>query len=476
MSKSAIFNIINYAIIFSLIFFSGYIPVPEGLPPKSMQVLGIFVGTLWGWIVFSMGWPSIFGLIAFGMCGYLPMNGALSAAFGTQLIITVMALFLLAAFVEQLNLTEFMLDFLLSRKICQGRPYVIFYFILIAGYVASMLSFCGGVFVIMIGFVKVMMQKLDIKPHSKTIVYIFVGIMVAMLLSELTLPFKATGIYSIATYEVATGNKVNLLMYTIFITPISFSMATLYVLLGKYVFKPDMSMFNTYSHEARGSLRLDKQQKISLIGTIIGMLSLLLPSVIPASWPVKSTFGELGPAGLSLLVIGVLMAMRVDGKPLMNLGKVGKFFLWDVFFCLAFLYPVAGAISSDALGFKPLLVGEGEVFFRSISPMLAVICLIVLPAFLTNFMNNAVIGITSLTIYGSISSLIPVNPNIMFILITCAANLGFFFPAANPIMTMGFAEKGIASSRQLVTFGLVIWAIMCVWTGVACFLNGSLLY
>ena len=143
MKSATIVTYLNYTIIFCCFLFSKYVPPPAGLPPISMEVLGIFVGTLWGWITFGMGWPSILGLLAFGMSDYCSMNSALSTAFGTQLIIMILALLLLASFVEQANLTDFVLDLLMSRKSCKGRPFVIFYYFIMAGYIAAIIYFCN---------------------------------------------------------------------------------------------------------------------------------------------------------------------------------------------------------------------------------------------------------------------------------------------------------------------------------------------
>lgn len=476
MKAESIKTYIHYAIIICFFLFFKYIPAPNGLPPISMEIVGIFLGTLWGWITVSMGWPSILGILAFGLSDYITMNEALRSSFGSQIIIMVLALLLLASFVEQSNLTDFVLDFLMKRKTCKGRPYVIFLYFLLAGFVASLLSYCNAVFIIFIGFFKSMMEKTGIKPYSSAVPCFFIGMIIAILFADLSLPFKSTAIYCIGTYEAITGNHIDIFKYVAMMIPICLMCIVLHVLVCKYIFRADLSPLAHYAHESSKNVRLTKRQKISLLGILCGMLCLLVPSIIPASWSLKPIVDELGGGGLALFVIAILMAIRVDNEPLMDLKKVANHFPWPIFFCMAFLFPVAGAISSDSVGIKQFITSNGEVFFRTIPTILAIVLLIVLPAILTNFMNNAVIGIISLSIYGTIASSIALDPNIVFCMIAFAVNLGFWFPAANPMSAIAFGETSIVRFRQMALYGLGSWCIQCVWIGVACFFFGSFIF
>lgn len=476
MSRETIKAYLNYAIILGLMIFFRYLPPPEGLNSVSMEVIGIFLGTLYGWITVSMGWPSIVGLVAFGLSNYTSMSGALSYGFGGEIIVMVLALLLFAAFVQQADITDFILDFLMRRKSCQGRPYVLLGYFFLAGYIASLLSYCTAVFIIFIGFFKAMMQKSGMQPYSRAVPCLMIGMILAILYPELALPFKSTSIYCIGTFEAMSGMKVSIPDYILFMMPMTLAAVGLHLLSCKYIFRIDVSCLANYTYDSSKKYELSKRQKYSLIGGTLALLALLVPGIIPEGCSIKPFIDELGGSGLTLLVICALMMVRVDDKPLMDLKEVAAFFPWQIFFCMAFLFPVAAAISSDAVGLKHVLASSGQELLQGLPVALTVIMFVLLPAFLTNFMNNAIIGIIGLSILGTIQAGLSANILILFCLISYAAQIGFFFPSANPMTTIAFAQKDILTFNQMVRFGLGTWVIQCLFLAGAGMLWGSIVF
>ena len=78
-----------------------------------------------------------------------------------------MTLLLLAAFVQQSDLTDLILHFLLSRKSAAGKPFLVLFYFLFAGFIASILSHCLAVLIIFLELFKEMMRKSDIKPYTR---------------------------------------------------------------------------------------------------------------------------------------------------------------------------------------------------------------------------------------------------------------------------------------------------------------------
>lgn len=466
---------VHYLIIFSLMLFFKYIPAPEGLTTLSMDVIGIFLGTLYGWITVGMGWPSLIGIVFFGLSDFTNMPSALQSAFGGQIIVMVMGLLLFSAFVQQSDITDFILDFLMKRKSCQGRPYVLLFYFFLAGYIASLLSYCTAVFIIFIGFFKAMLDKVGIKPYEKAVPCLLIGMIIAILFPELALPFKSTSIYCIGTYEAVTGTKVDIVKYIAFMFPMSVGTIIVHLLACKYIFRLDLSGFANYKYEAKNAVKLSKRQKFSLVAIGLAMLGLLIPGLVPADSFLYPLMNQLGTTGFTLVIVVCLMLVRVDNEPLMDLAKIAAYYPWNIYLCMAFLFTVAPAISSDVVGIKAILTENGKILFSSLPIIITVILFIFMPAFLTNFMNNAVIGIISLTIYGTIASDIAINPYIVFCLLAYAAQIGFFFPAANPMTTIAFAQTDIVTFKQMLGYGLLTWLIQCCFLGLGCMTWGSLI-
>ena len=116
----------NYLVVLFLLFLFRFIPPLGGVSEVGMQVIGVFAGVIYGWITIGIGWPSVLGIAAFGMTDYMGMTDLLSTAFGSQTMVMIMTLLLLAAFVQQSDLTDLILHFLLSRKSAAGKPFLCF--------------------------------------------------------------------------------------------------------------------------------------------------------------------------------------------------------------------------------------------------------------------------------------------------------------------------------------------------------------
>ena len=69
--KKVNFSILNYILVLFFMFGFRFLPPFGGLNEISMQVIGVFVGVIYGWITLSIGWPSILGLVAFGLTDYV---------------------------------------------------------------------------------------------------------------------------------------------------------------------------------------------------------------------------------------------------------------------------------------------------------------------------------------------------------------------------------------------------------------------
>lgn len=99
--------------------------LPVQLPhvtPLGMEILGIFIGTLYLWTTSDPIASSILAIFMVGLSNYGTMNEILTSTFGNPIL--VQTLFLLTAIncLVDNNLAEYCGRFFLTRKICLGRP------------------------------------------------------------------------------------------------------------------------------------------------------------------------------------------------------------------------------------------------------------------------------------------------------------------------------------------------------------------
>lgn len=78
--KKGYMTIAHVIIMFALMFIIGNLQPFGTVTPMGMDILGIFVGTLYGWLFLDLLWPSLIALVALGMTGYMTVGEAFSQA------------------------------------------------------------------------------------------------------------------------------------------------------------------------------------------------------------------------------------------------------------------------------------------------------------------------------------------------------------------------------------------------------------
>ena len=113
----------------------------------------------------------------------------------------------------------------------------------------------------------------------------------------------------------------------------------LFIFIGKYVFKPDMSKLmtlDTSKLDQDGTLVLNKIQKIVLCFLFALVIMLLIPSFLPKSFFLTKFLSAIGNTGICIFLVTVMCCIKVDGKPLLPFKKmVDSGVTWGIILLLA---------------------------------------------------------------------------------------------------------------------------------------------
>ena len=85
---------INSAICLIIMFGFGYLPPVAPITTLGMQILGIFLGMVYGWIFVEIAWPSLAGLVALTQIGYMSAADVLKASFGESNVVLMFFIFI----------------------------------------------------------------------------------------------------------------------------------------------------------------------------------------------------------------------------------------------------------------------------------------------------------------------------------------------------------------------------------------------
>ena len=125
ISKNNARSYFHVAMMLLLMFGISFLP-PFGLITEvGMNVLGVFVGMLYGWIFIDLLWPSLLGFVALGLTGYTTITEAFSAGFGDANFVLCLICTVFANSMSCIGVTDTIAYWLLSKKIFIGRPWLL---------------------------------------------------------------------------------------------------------------------------------------------------------------------------------------------------------------------------------------------------------------------------------------------------------------------------------------------------------------
>ncbi len=428
--------LIHCVIGFFLVFGFGFFPPFATLTPLGMKVLGIFIGTIYLWSFLEILWPSLMGLIALGLSGYGSSVQVMKDAFGDN--ITVMVLFGMILFgaIQEVGITEYISRWFLTRKIINGRPMVFSFIFIFCTYVlaalsASILPSILFMWAILYG----VLQDVGYKKGEKYTSLMVIGTYIGAMVGHGAKPFVATGLILTGAYTGSTGREIDYLQYMSFGVVIAVLCIILYVMLMKFVFKPDTSKIANISTDQFDQNELppfNPQQKILTAVLILFMVLMLLPSVLPKSWGIIIALNTIGNTGIAIGLVAILCMIHIDKKPVMNIKSViTKYVAWDVYFLVAMVMVMGNALTSEGTGVNELLVQVLGPVLGGKSPFVFTAILIVFAVVVTNFANNTVVGVMMIPVIYSFSVQNGANADAVATIVFLALHWACITPAAS---------------------------------------------
>lgn len=421
----------------ALMFCGWFIPPIAPITEVGMQIVGIFVGLIYLWSTSGMLWPSILGIAAMIISDYGTMGSILAGSFGHYS--PIMTIFLMGIFgvIEQYGVNDYIVRWILTRKIINGRPWI---FTFIWFFASFFLAVLGGGFAIIFMFWALTYKLADDLGYKKGDSYVSLllfGIIMTVAIASAILPFQPwlvqiSGIWQSMSGAVPFSYGQHLALAL----PISLVFLAVYVLLMRFLFKANVEplanitadYFNASPLPAMNGL-----QKFLLLSIPALIISLLLPSILPAGWGVTKVLSKLGVCGICLAFFCIFCCVRHDGRSIVDMKYLaGEKIAWDLVFLLACVMCISSALTSDATGVKPFLSGILNPIFGGLPPFILFAVLLCMCMILTNFANNGVIALLLLSItYITTTSMTISNMGYFVTMLAFASQVAFLIPGSS---------------------------------------------
>lgn len=464
---------INSAICLIIMFGFGYLPPVAPITTLGMQILGIFLGMVYGWIFVEIAWPSLAGLVALTQIGYMSAADVLKASFGESNVVLMFFIFIFCGTFAHYGLSRIIAVWSITRKAVLGRPWVFTFVFLMV------MAFLGGVTsatpTIVIGWslAYVISEQCGFKKGDSYPLILIFGTALIAQLGDCIIPFKSIPLLVMGVYESLAGSPIPLGSYMLIVILATMLCIIAYLFIANLIFRPDMKSLKELNAETlmgEDGIQMNKVQKITLLFLILLMVMMLLPGFFPSStFPLIVFLKKLGSTGICILLVGLMCLLRVDGAPIINFKKMVGNVEWNSILLLAAAIPVANIMSNEASGFPAALQAFISPMATNTSPFVFVILIGLVATLITNVMTNGPVGmILMAAVYAAVNS-VGMNPTAAVVTVVMCVHIAVLFPSGSSTAALINGNEWIGT-KNLWKIGpmacVLCWLIISVIAGV----------
>ncbi len=470
-------NVTMHTIIGLLIMFSGFvIPPVFALTETGMEVIMIFLGTLYLWSTVEILWPSLFSVVMIGMSSYGAMGKVLSTFLGNGTVIQLMFTMFFTSALLYYGITKYIVNFCLSQKIVNGKPWAITSLLIFS---AMLVGTFIGPFVSMFLFLPVMYdvyKQVGFKKEDAYVKITLVLVLIASLMGTSIAPYRGSVLSTLNFYNnMLTGDNaaafagqgmVDQGQYFLFTFIISVIMLIAILLLCKFVLRPNVTPlkeFNLEEIKKNGLPPMSMKQKILLGSLGVFLLWMLLPSFTKGI-PFMDFLGSVSTAG-SMTIVCILMVIKdKEGVQIINFQEVMSHkFSWPAFFLSATAIFYGPVLTADSVGLTETLEILLVPAFENVSVLLFMVLITILMVVLTNAANSTVMNmlLIPIALTYAVSAGISVVP--IIVIITFAANVtAALIPAASAYSAILFGNTEWIEAKSIYKYSSIFIVVETV--------------
>lgn len=443
-----------------------FLPAADPITPLGMKIAGIFLGVIYLWSTIGALWPSILGLFAVGMTGYLDtgFSGVWLNAIGNQNVLLVLFVMILFGGFDEAGNTKYMAKWILTRKAIDGHPFVFMIMFFACAWLLSGLSSPVVSLFLMWPIGLRLMEVMGITREDRVWKFFFMGAFISVALGQPLLPFKGAVLVPLSSLQTMTENmgtpmSIPMVSHILFCTIMSALILLMYLLAIKLL-RVDLSKMRAVEpamiEETLPLPPMQFQHKAYFIALIVYLVAMLLPGFMSDN-PVVDFLDLIGTLGTTVGVTLFMLFFRHDGKPLLAWKQVAnKQLNWGVFFMVACGVYLAGCLSNKKTGITSWLVQVLSPVLGNQSELAFVAILLTVALIITSFAHNGAMAVVMLPVALSFSQQLGIDPLPVCMCVIMIVFVAMLTPAASVPASMVWGNKDIYSTKDILSIGFPV--------------------
>lgn len=435
---------VNVIIVLLFMFGFGFLPPFGQLTVLGMHTLGIFIGMLWGWSTIGFIWPSLLGLIAVGLTGFMSIQAAFAMGFSDNSTMMVFFMFVFTDYMNRTGVCRSIACWFISRKLAVGRPWVFVFMLLISAYIiGGSTSPLASTLIGWSVFYEVC-EVLGFKKYEKFPVLMIVGIVFAGTLGGTVVPFRPIAAVVLNGVNSVTGTVCDPLVFALVGLVVSMVTLIVFILMCKYIFRPDVKGLanheDSFAHYRKNVMT--REEKVAGIALILVLLANFLPSILPAAWAITAFLSKFTMTSIFAAVLLILDAIKIKGQ---NFADITAAFQtgvqWQTILMLVSSVPLAAMMKSEESGVNAWFVQIIMKLLEGAGPFMIGVIFLVFVGILTQFAHNLILAIVLSPILANVALTMGFDPYPIAILLSFVCNCGFATPGASVSGALLFGNK-----------------------------------
>lgn len=432
----------------------GFLPPFGSVTPIGMKYLGILLGLVYLWSLVGMFWPSLLGLVVLIFSGETGAS-VCTAAFGNNIIIMCVFAMAIVFAIGQTGVFDYLVNWILNLKMLKGRPWLLSYFLIIGLFAVVALGGEMPLLFIMWEMVYKIADSVGIPRKSRYCAAMIVGLMFALVCGGFAMPYKSAFVFIMGLfYSMTPMATINVVPAMIALLVGSISVLTIYVLLMRFVLRIDLSKLKNAdaSVMTQELPPMNKRQKFAGCYLCVFLVALVLTGLAPylGDNVIAQTITRMGTVGMCWLLAAILILIRIDGKPMMDVPKVASLVIWDSVLLMAIAFTLSPMLTGEGTGVSEWVMSLVNPILGGHSAYVFTILLFVITLVLTNVANNTVVMILMITVIAPFSAILDLNLPAMAILMCLMSQTAFMLPASSIYGALIYSQSGEVATKDIM--------------------------
>ncbi len=477
MSETMKFYLV-IGISFLIMVIVGRLPPFGQMTVYGMQLLGIFLGCIFGWLLGIVVPVSLLGII---MAGFLvsgqTVDSMMIAVQSTQMLLVVFWALIFVYGLGKCGLLNFLAVKMMSIKWCVKSPWHLAVSLWICTMVcAAFSSQPFATMILMFSIYYSVAKKIGAEKKTGYTAFVLVIITAVSAIAVGMVPYSSMILMSLSIMSATIPGiayNIPLICAINFLTTVGFialCAIVLKIMIMTQVIKLEFSI-ESASNLVEATAVFDTKVKWGFFYVIFLVVAMLLPNFLSTDNVISLLLNRIGMVGKFVLIVVMMCLTTVNGKRLVDFEQAMRegAVNWQVYFMMGTALVVSGQLVTDQAGLALTIKSVVDGIIGDMSVYVLALLIIVVGLVLTNCVTNIVAMNLIIPLLTTFMMMKGVNPALLVGLAGIILDHGLILPSGSPLGAFIHGNSEWMSSKQVYLYAscaAICLAISCALIGV----------